>query len=65
MIRALVFALVLCACGATLKPAEYAAELEGCLVASETCEQYVACRSKVASKYGREFNATCEKDGGN
>lgn len=53
-------------CGATVLPAQYAAELEGCLQASPTCEVYVACRKAVAKKYGRTFEATCTaKDAGN
>lgn len=57
------FLRLLTACGASPKPAEYAAELALCSETRSTCQSYVECRAKVAAKYGREFHGSC-KDGG-
>lgn len=57
------FARLITACGSAPKPAEYGAELALCSETNSTCETYVACRAKVAAKYGREFHGSC-KDGG-
>jgi hypothetical protein len=43
-----------------MDPVVYGAALESCLQASTTCPEYVACRRRVASSYGREYLGRCK-----
>ena len=54
----LITAAAIAACAAQ-KPAQYAAELEGCLQTSRDCTHYVDCRKAVAEKYGRMYDGVC------
>ena len=45
---------------AGVKAGQYAVQLEACLQTSQTCEQYVACRTRIAAENKREFNGKCE-----
>jgi hypothetical protein len=56
-----ILALTGCAAAAS---AQYAAQLEACLQTSHTCEQYVACRTRIAAANNREFLGSCGVDGG-
>ena len=44
---------------ATAEVAAYGAELEACAVQSSTCPGYVACRQRVAARYGRAYSGRC------
>ncbi len=54
--------IILCAlctsCGSVNNQAKYFSSLDSCMKAS-SCEEYVACRSKVAEQYGRDFKGNC------
>jgi hypothetical protein len=49
------------ACANAVLPGAYGVELEACLTASRTCDEYVACRGEVAKKYSRTFTGSCRK----
>jgi hypothetical protein len=38
----------------------YAGELQLCEVGAKTCQDYVACRARVAREYGREYKGRCK-----
>jgi hypothetical protein len=40
--------------------AAYAGELQLCEVGAKTCQDYVACRARVAREYGREYKGRCK-----
>ena len=61
--RVAILLLALTGCDMLRRDADYAAELEVCLQATSTCEQYVACRKGVAEKYGRPFDGSCDEKG--
>ena len=44
---------------ATVEAATYGAELEACALQSSTCAGYVACRQRVAARYGRAYSGRC------
>jgi len=59
---ALVFSVFcLPACGVDkVRAANYALALERCEAETSTCEGYVACRKRVAERFGRRYNGRCE-----
>lgn len=42
------------------RAANYALELERCELETSTCKGYVACRKRVAERFGRRYNGRCE-----
>ncbi len=40
--------------------AAYAGELQLCESGAKTCQEYVACRVRVAREYGREYRGRCK-----
>lgn len=58
------FVVIACAanaCANAVAPSAYGVELEACLQKSHTCDEYVACRTNIAKKYGRPFTGSCAK----
>ena len=42
-----------------IDPVIYGASIESCLQSSATCPEYVACRKRVATSYGRTYAGRC------
>jgi hypothetical protein len=61
LIAFVVLATAANACANAVLPGAYGVELEACLTASRTCDEYVSCRTEVAKKYGRPFAGSCRK----
>lgn len=58
------FVAMSAACGPRARDLDYLAELERCRERSQTCEQYAACRARVAADAGRPFVGVCAIDAG-
>jgi hypothetical protein len=43
-----------------IDPVVYGAAIESCLQSAATCPEYVACRKRVATSYGREYLGRCK-----
>jgi hypothetical protein len=64
ILAALAWTLLIIGACASHRAALYSAELERCRSFAHVCDEYVECRKEAARSFGREYVATCAKDGG-
>ena len=60
VVAALAWAITGCLPSPASNAAAYAGELQMCELGAKTCQDYVACRARVAREYGREYKGRCK-----